>query len=361
MKKLSYFLSAAASLVLAAGMSLTMASCSKNDNPTPEPTPVGDKGKVIFKEINVGGGFKTIADNKSYNWCKAITLYNNSSVAVTLKNLAMGAVPPGNAHAPSNNSYDENGKLKWAGADYTPIWATVWYIPEITIEPYSDAVIAVNGAIDHSAIANGAFDLSQGSYYAMYDPESGMNNASAYPEPSPAIPASNYWKGIMFGSGNAWAISMMCPALILFEVPETHNIADMTKSEEYFYYDGAEKQTQLCIKIPNEWIVDGVEFFRIGYEADSKKRLDDCIDAGYGLYNSNKQYSAYRNVDKAATEAIADNAGKLVYGYDQAVEGTADPSGIDAAASIKNGAKIIYLDTNNSTNDFHVRAAWSLK
>ena len=107
--------------------------------------------------------------------------------------------------------------------------------------------------------------------------------------------------------------------------------------------------------------MDGVEFFRIGYEADSKKRLDDCIDAGYGLYNSNKQYSAYRNVDKAATEAIADNAGKLVYGYDQAVEGTADPSGIDAAASIKNGAKIIYLDTNNSTNDFHVRAAWSLK
>jgi len=362
MKKLSYYLSAAASLALAVSMSMSLTSCAKEDNPSGggDVTPSGSP-KVIFKEVNIGGGFKTIEGNKSYSWCKAITLYNNSNKAVTIKNLAMGAVPPGNAHAPSNHSYDESGKLKWAGADYTPIWATVWYIPEITIAPYSDAVIAVNGAIDHSAIATGAFDLSDASYYAMYDPESGMNNANAYPTPAAGIPASHYWKGIMFGNGNAWAISVMCPAIILFQVPDSHNLADMTKAEEYFYYDGAEKQTQLCIKIPNAWILDGIEFYRIGYEADSKKRLDTTIDAGYGLYNSNKQYSAYRNVDKAATEAIAENSGKLVYNYDQAVEGTSEPSGIDAAASIKKGAKIVYQDTNNSSADFHVRKTWSLK
>lgn len=359
MKKLSYYLSAAASVMLAAVMSASLTSCGVNDIPSTTPE-APTQGKVIFKEINVGGGFKKIEDGKSYSWCKAITLYNNSDKVVTLKNLAMGAVPPANAHAPSNNSYDENGKLKWAGADYTPVWATIWYIPEITIQPYSDAVIAVNGAIDHSAIATGAFDLSNADY-VMYDPESGLNNASAYPTPSASIPASNYWKAVMFGSGNAWAVSIMSPALILFEVPATHNLAEMAKAEEYFYYDGQEKQSQLCLKIPNAWILDGVEFYRLGFEADSKKRLDTTIDAGFGLYNSNKQYSAYRNVDKAATEAIAENAGKLVYDYADAVEGTTEPSGIDAAASIKNGAKIVYQDTDNSTADFHLRKGWSLK
>ena len=55
-----------------------------------------------------------------------------------------------------------------------------------------------------------------------------------------------------------------------------------------------------------------------------------------------------------------ENKGKLVYGYTMGVS-TGDPSGIDAEASIKNGAHIIYMDTNNSTNDFHERKAFSIK
>jgi hypothetical protein len=40
--------------------------------------------------------------------------------------------------------------------------------------------------------------------------------------------------------------------------------------------------------------------------------------------------------------------------------GTTDPSGIDAEKSMANGAKIVYMDTNNSTNDFHERNFASL-
>ena len=72
----------------------------------------------------------------------------------------------------------------------------------------------------------------------------------------------------------------------------------------------------------------------------------------------------YRNVDKDATEALPENAGKLVYGYaggTDDVEGSTDPSGIDAEASIANGAHIIYSDTNNSFVDFHQRKVFSLK
>lgn len=77
-------------------------------------------------------------------------------------------------------------------------------------------------------------------------------------------------------------------------------------------------------------------------------------------------YSIYRNVDKEATEALPENEGKLVYNYGLGTTtingGTStDLSSIDAEASIANGAHIIYMDTNNSMNDFHQRRVASLK
>ena len=69
----------------------------------------------------------------------------------------------------------------------------------------------------------------------------------------------------------------------------------------------------------------------------------------------------YRNVDKEATEALSENAGKLVYNYALGVDESTDPSGIDAEASMKNGAHIIFQDLNNSTQDFHERQKCSLR
>lgn len=356
MKKLSLLFST--TLILAAGMT----SCTIKDNPGSDTPKAPEEGKLIIKEFNVGGGFKTIADNKSYSWCKAITLYNNAGGQVKVKNLAIGTIPPGNAHA-NNGNYNEDGKLNYEDADFIPMIYGIWYLPtELTVQPYSDLVIAINGAIDHSAVATGAFNLANASYHAMYDPSSTYVNSNAYPAPFEGIPAEHYWKAAVFGLGNAWAISVMCPNFILFQFPEGVDPATYCADAANVYYDGGkELPANYCVKIPKAWVIDGVETYRSTVVDISVKRVPASIDAGYGLYNSNKQYSAYRNVDKAATEAIAENAGKLVYGYDQAVEGTSDPSGIDAAVSIKNGAKIIYQDTDNSTADFHLRQGWSLK
>ena len=77
-----------------------------------------------------------------------------------------------------------------------------------------------------------------------------------------------------------------------------------------------------------------------------------------------KGRSAYRNVDKEATEALPENAGKLVYNYSLGTAdegGSTDPSGIDAEASIAAGAHIIYSQTNDSGKDFHQRKIVSLK
>ena len=119
-----------------------------------------------------------------------------------------------------------------------------------------------------------------------------------------------------------------------------------------------------CVKIPLENVVDAVEVFAIGKEDKNAKRFPASVDAGYIYYTTAEGYTAYRNVDKEATEAIEGNKDKLVYGYSlgtESIDQTTDPSGIDAEASIANGAIIIYKDTNNSTNDFHLRSRASLK
>jgi hypothetical protein len=116
-------------------------------------------------------------------------------------------------------------------------------------------------------------------------------------------------------------------------------------------------------KVPVSWVVDGIESFLLN-NTNNKKRFLPAVDAGY-VYHINKEgYSIYRNVDETATKAIAGNDAKLKYQYalgTVSVGGTTDPSGIDAEASIKNGARIIYKDTNNSTNDTHLRIKPSLR
>ena len=354
-------------MMLAFAVSTSLQSCSNEDNAlshkevlelqqqrldqqAEEREKAAYPGTLIIKEVNVGG-------ITGYNWCKGIVLYNNGATAITLSNLGIASPAPATATVASNIV---NGKLSYEDEGFVPALYAVWYFKEaVTIEPYSDVVVAVNGAIDHTD--KGGFDLS-GADYAMFDKSGSYINASAYPDPDASIPESNWLNVIVIGQGNSWPIAMMCPGLFVFQAPAAIDIPQYFNNQDNVWYNGGSTtQANRCIKVPNEWIVDGAEFFQVGKEGSSYKRLPAAIDAGYGLYNNLKGYSAYRNVDKKATESLHNNADKLVYGYDQAVEGTCDASNIDAAASIRNGAKIIYKDTNNSTADFHLRAGWSLQ
>ena len=109
-----------------------------------------------------------------------------------------------------------------------------------------------------------------------------------------------------------------------------------------------------CIKVPNEWIMDGMEVFS-GSSTGNVKRLAPAIDAGYVTLTENfLGRTLYRNVDAEATLAIEGNP--VVYGY---AYGN-DPSGIDAEATLNAGGRVVYQDTNNSTQDFHERSVQSL-
>ena len=90
------------------------------------------------------------------------------------------------------------------------------------------------------------------------------------------------------------------------------------------------------------------------------------MDAGAVYLTNTFGYSLHRNVDAAATKAIVGNEALLVYGVPSTPDASqgvvvADPSGINAEASVRQGAFIIYQDTNNSTNDFFERYQASLR
>ena len=198
----------------------------------------------------------------------------------------------------------------------------------------------------------------------MYDPEAfGEKYMQArYPNPSDAIPSSHYLQTYLYGMGNAWPISDTSPAFYILEYAdiEAYSMDDAN-------YDRTENAKLPVVKVKNEWVRDAVEVFSAGEEESNQKRFPASIDAGSIYYTPNYGYTIYRNVDKEATEALAENEGKLVYNYTggtdgvDATYGNTDPSGIDAEASIANGAHIIYKDTNNSSADFHQRRVASLK
>lgn len=317
--------------------------------------------QIIIKEI-YNGGVMLDDGSKSYHFDKCIILYNNCPQQAVVNNLCFGFCSPYNAQG-NNNNYSENGKLSYESLGFIPALNGIWYYPHsLVIEPYSQVVVNVHGAIDNTQTVSNSVNYANKDYYCMYDPESGYDHTSYYPTPADVIPTSHYLKAIRYGLGNGWALSNTAPAVYIFQTKNATPDVYATSADNQWYDGGkSHQESGHCIKVPNEWIIDGVEVYTNSKKDDCKKRLTADIDAGYVWLTNQMGHSLYRNVDKESTEALPENNGKLVYNYSLGVDSSTDPSGIDAEASIKNGAHIIYLDTNNSTADFHERQKCSLR
>lgn len=314
--------------------------------------------QILIKELYVGGCQKDDGSG-AFTYDQYTILYNNSSEEADASGICFAIGNPGNAHAA--NKYLVDGVLTyetegWMPADYS-IW---WFQIPVTIAPYSQILVAIQSGIDNTATYSQSVDLSKADYY-MYDPESGFNNASRYPAPAESFPADHCLKTYRYSLGNAWPISNSSPAFYILNKNGAEAYSQDANNLDYT--PGA---TMPALKVPVEWIVDAIEVFSFPDREKSNKRLPASVDAGYAYLTAKYGYTLYRNVDKEATEALPENEGKLVYGYaggtnDLEEGGSTDPSGIDAEASIANGAHIIYRDTNNSTYDFHQRKVASIK
>ena len=320
--------------------------------------------QIVVKELYNGGVTCKVVDasgkegTKTFQNDSYVILYNNSDQPADASNICFAAINPSNAHAA--NKYLVDGKLSYEADGWLPAgWAIWWFNTTVTIKPWSQIIVAINGAIDHTATYAESVDLSKADY-VMYDPESGFNKAESYPAPSANIPETNYLQTAPYGKGSAWVLSVNSPAFVIFRHDNPEAL-----SKDSANYDLTGGSSAPCVKVPVADVVDAIEVFAIGSEAKSNKRLTSSIDAGSVLFTNKMGYTLYRNVDKAATEAIEGNKEKLVYNYAGGTAdiegGSTDASGIDAEASIKNGAIIVYQDTNNSTKDIHLRKVSSLK
>ena len=316
--------------------------------------------RLVIKELYCGG---CMADDgiTPFFYDKCVILYNNSAEPASYDNLCFGMAAPANAQA-TNNNYTADGKLNYEGEGFTPLWNGIWYFPAtLTIEPYSQIVVNIHGAIDNTQTYSQSVNFANADYYCMFDPESGYNNQRYCPTPSEVIPTSHYLKAAVYGQGNAWPLSNSSPAIVLFQTKGVAPTDFAANTANYWYDGGGSNAIKRCVKVPNDWIIDAIEVFSSDYATSCVKRLTADIDAGYVWMTNKKGYAVYRNVDRQATEALLGNEGRLVYNYSLGVDNSTDPSGIDAEASRNNGAHIIYKNSNNSTNDFHERQQCSLR
>ena len=122
--------------------------------------------QVIFKEIYNGGCLKN--DGKSFQFDKSFVLYNNCGEQAVLNNLCFGVLSPSNGHS-QNKWYDDSGSLIYDTADgYLPCWSAIWWFPNtLTIEPYSQVVVNVNGAIDNTQTVSNSVNYANKDYYCM--------------------------------------------------------------------------------------------------------------------------------------------------------------------------------------------------
>lgn len=333
-------------------------------------SPVVSQGaqQLLIKEYYYGGCPKDDGSG-TYSAGQYVTLYNNSAIEARVKNLGYGTIDPTNAHGNNKNYID--GELYFEHAGYTPSWAGVWYYPhEIVVEPYGEITIALTGAIDNTQTYSQSVNLSNADY-ACYDPEGAWTstmNATYYPTPTESITSDRWFKVSFHAMGNACGTNNTSPGFFIFAAGDTDVHAYASDTANQIYPGGvtsASSVVNLCIKVKNEWILDAVDVWLSGKESTSKDRFSAAVNVGHIVGVNKLGYTIYRNVDKEATEALAENEGKLVYNYAGGVTSgeivSTDPSTIDAEASMKNGAHIIFQETNNSANDFHLRAKSSLR
>lgn len=320
--------------------------------------------QIIIKELYSAG---CTSGTKGYTDDAYVILYNNSDIEADATNVVFGFLAPYNGHA--SNKYlaagaeGEAAALIYENDSWVPAANAIWWFTSpVKIAPFSQVVVAIFGAVDHTATYPESVNLADASYYWMSN-----NNITQYTNKKYAaadvIPSTNYLTCHPFSFGNSWVLSNTAPAFFIGNMPAAEIEALCKDTENYDHTQGTGDANNV-VKFPQANVIGALEVWSSANIEKSNHRFPAKLNSGYAALTAKQGYTLYRNVDKAATEALAENEGKLVYEYAGGttdVEGTTDPSGIDAEASIEKGAHIIYKQTNSSANDFHQRKVASLK
>lgn len=279
-------------------------------------------GAIVIKEIYCGGCSKAPKEG-TYQSDKYIIVHNNSVDTEYLDGLAMGTLSPYNSIGA--NPWLSNGELP----EFLPVIQAVLAIPgsgtDFPLAPGEDAVIALCGAIDHTAEYPLSVNLNRPDVFALYDPVL-FPNATYHPAPGPLVNAARYLEIVIkTGQANAYTLSVNSPTFVLFRAPSGVDIKDYVElSENQPQVPGSNEKV---VAIPRDWVIDGVEVF-FGGSTGNQKRLPETIDAGaVSLSETFKGRTLMRKADETLSE-------------EQGFE--------------------VLQDTNNSTEDFYERETQSL-
>lgn len=285
-------------------------------------------GSLIFKEIYCGGCMRDPQEGK-YQSDKYVILHNNSSEVQYLDSLCFGALDP----------YNSQGTNVWVAKDeqtgasifpdFVPIVQAVWQFggdgTTFPLAPGEDAVICCCGAIDHAAQYPLSVNLNKPGYFVLYN-STYFPNTLYHPAPGDQIAVDRYLNvAIKTGVANAYPLSIFSPAPVIFRTRGITIQDYVRKADNVIQKPGS--KLDFVVKIPVEWVIDGVEVF-YGGSSDNKKRLGPAVDAGYIT-----QSDIY----------LGHSLHRLV----------------DATASAQAGYEVL-ADTNNSSNDFEERSQQSL-
>lgn len=283
-------------------------------------------GKIVIKEIYFGGCSQAPHDGVLQN-DQYVILHNNDNRTQYLDGLYFGIVAP-SASGATNNWVKPGSDGQLVFQEFAPIYECVWQFQgkgtDFPLAPGEDAVIAIRGAVDFTQDFPLSVDLNQPDYFATFS-RLHFENEKLNLTPGDKIRPERILQVVKkTGVSKAYSIAVNSPAVVIFRPEEGFDF------EAYIHDDSrcvatAPAGSDKCVKVPWAWILDGVEVF---YSTNNHKRLKPEVDAGAFPFSIQYQgHTVHRKLDEKASAAA---------GYE------------------------IYVDTNNSSEDFEERETQSL-
>lgn len=277
------------------------------------------RAELVFREIYCGGC--PSPDNKGYAYDKYVILHNNKERTVYLDGLCFGIADPYTSGSSANVWVTQDPVTgQTVFPDFVPVLDAVWQFggsgEEFPLEPGGDAIIAVNGAVDHTKTYPESVDLNREDCFVCYA-ENEYTNVLYHPTPGDRIQASRILRlAVKLGAGTGYGFPANSPAAVIFRPEDTTLDEFLAKPGNVVQKPGS--SLDKCALVPQQWVIDAVEVY--AGAADKTKRFSPALDAGYIVLSATKQgFSLQRKLNDGATATM---------GFE------------------------VLLDTNNSGNDF---------
>ncbi|MBB4035341.1 hypothetical protein GGR21_001230 [Dysgonomonas hofstadii] len=257
---------------------------------------------LVFKEIYYAGTkYEAVVGTKTnYFYEQFYEIYNNSDEVVFLDSLCI------------SNVYPTSG----VPAEFDPSLSdylfgmSVWMIPgtgeDVPLDPGKSIVIALSGR-NHKEVDESLLDLSSADYEAYVLKIDGSAPLD-YPVPNML---SAFWT--QSASVRQWLTSVMGSGMVIYKLPYTFDETDTAKPLN-------STAATVYVKIPKSAILDAVDCLRDDTRYN-EKRFPASLDAGYATVT--ETYNG-KSISRKILQTTADG-------------------------------RIIFQDTNNSSEDFEVQ------